>query len=97
MKKLALSLLGIGSLLAVSVSAANYSPAQPEPQYQEQCQPATNCYSDTCYNLPCNVPVNQTAQTPVPCTPAPCAPDTVCNPAPCNPAPCNPAPCNPGC
>lgn len=90
MKKLALSLLGLGSLLAVSVSAANYTPTQSEPQYQEQCQPAP-CYTDTCYNLPCNAPVNNTAQSQEPCTPcnpAPCAPDTVCNPAPCAPAPC---------
>ena len=83
MKKLALFLFGLGSLAAVSVSAANYSSAQPEPQYQEQ-------YDAT----PCATPI---ADNQVPCDPAPCAPDTVCAPAPCNPAPCDPAPCNPGC
>ena len=93
MKKLALFLFGIGSLAAVSVSAANYSSTQSEPQYQEQCQPV-NCYNTPAEN---QLPLAQEPCTPAPCDPAPCAPDTVCAPAPCNPAPCNPAPCNPGC
>lgn len=80
MKKLALLLVGLGSLATISVSATNYTTTQPEPQYQEQCQPVA-----------CDQPVNN--QLPLaqePCNPAPCVPDTVCNPAPCNPAPCNP-------
>ena len=103
MKKTALFLFGLGSMIALSVSAANITPSQQqEPQYQEQCVPAVNCYTEPCAQLPCNVPVSaqttaQEPNTPVPCDPAPCAPDTVCAPAPCNPAPCYPAPCNPGC
>lgn len=95
MKKLALLLCGLGSLAVLSVSAANYTSPQPEPQYQEQCV-AEPCYPDTtCYQLPCNAPVAQEPSTPAPCDPAPCypapcAPDTVCNPAPCAPAPCAP-------
>ena len=75
MKKLALLLCGLGSLAVVSVSAANYTSPQPEPQYQEQYQ-TVPCAPDTCTNLPCNLPV--------------CNPDTVCAPAPCAPAPCAP-------
>lgn len=84
MKKLALLLCGLGSLIAVSVNATNYASPQQEPQNQEQCI-AIPCNTDTvCNQLPCTQPVSQQ-----PCTPAPCNPDTVCNPAPCNPAPCN--------
>lgn len=102
MKKLALFLVGLGSLATVSICAADNTPSQnQEPQYQEQCVPVT-CYNDTvCNQLPCNVPVAQgqnganTYCDPVPCTtatycnPAPCATDTVCNPAPCAPVPVN--------
>lgn len=81
MKKLALFLFGLGTLMAVSINAANISSSgDPVPQCQETTQ-ATNCYSDTCVNVPCNQVV--------PCNTAPCTTDTVCNPAPCAPAPCN--------
>ena len=73
MKKLALFLFGIGSLFALSVSAANYSSIQPEPQYEEQTQP--------CNPAPCQP---DTVCNPAPCNPAPCNP-APCNPAPCNP------------
>lgn len=79
MKKLALSLFGLCSLIAVGISSADYISAQTTPQYQEQSQPAP-CPNDTCYNLPCNQ---------APCTPV-CNTDTVCAPAPCAPAPCAP-------
>lgn len=96
MKKLTLFLFGIGSLFALSVSAATYSSDQPVSQYQEQPAP---CFSDTvCNQLPCNVPAenvpcapvpcnNDSVCSPVPCAPAPCVTDTVCTPAPCAPAP----------
>ena len=87
MKKIALFLLGLGSLFAVNMMAETPSHNTPAPQQQEQPVP---CYNNgtVANQLPCNQE---------PCDPAPCVPDTVCNPAPCNPAPCNPAPCNPGC
>lgn len=77
-KKLALFLLGLGSLATVSLNAANYaSPQSEEPsQYEQPCTPAP-CYTDTVCNQ-------------VPCIPVTCTPDTVCNPAPCAPAPCSP-------
>lgn len=91
MKKLALLLCGFGSLAILSVSAANYTSPQPEPQYQEQCAPAPCVPDSACYQLPCNAPVA-----------VPCNTDTVCTPVPCNtPAPCTtPAPAPavvPGC
>lgn len=70
MKKIALFLFGLGSLLAVSINAANISDTQQAQAYPqvEQCVPA---------------PCNQTVPcTPV-CTPAPCNPDSTCAPAPC--------------
>lgn len=88
MKKLALLLLGIGSLMAVNIYAEDKTP-QPEPSGQEYCQP-TNCYTDTCTQLPCTVPVNNSqTDNQLPCAPVPCNTDTVCNPAPCAPAPTN--------
>lgn len=71
MKKIALFLFGFGSLVALSVNAANYSSSEATPQYQEQSAPV--CVNDTCTQLPCNTPVN-------------CPVDTVCAPV-CNPAP----------
>ena len=76
MKKLALFLFGLGSLFAVSVSAANYSSPQPEPQCIEQTEPTQPCDPAPCNPAPC--------QPDTVCNPAPC------NPAPCDPAPCNP-------
>ena len=82
-KKISVFLLGLCSLVAVSVYAGNYSPVNNdqnvviEQQYQNQ-DPSTPV---PCDPAPCDTT----------CTPAPC------NPAPCNPAPCDPAPCNPGC
>lgn len=59
MKKLALFLFGLGSLLAVSVNAAGINNSQePVPTTQEPCNPA-----------PCDTVCN-----PVPCNPAPCNP-----------------------
>lgn len=73
-KKFALFLLGIGSLMAVSMYAADNTPAQSD---QPVCQTP---YTE----LPCN---NDTVCTPVPCNQVICNTDTVCNPAPCNPTP----------
>lgn len=76
MKKLALFLFGLGSLIAVSTSSfANTGSG--EPQYQDPCTP--------CAPAPCPA---DTVCNPAPCNPAPCNP-APCNPAPCNPAPCN--------
>lgn len=91
MKKLALFFLGLGSLLTVSVSAANLTSQQQEPTYQEQCE-TSYCTNDTvsCQLPLAQEPCNPAPCNPAPCNPAPCQPDTVCNPVPCNPAPCNP-------
>lgn len=71
MKKLALFLLGLGSLATVSLSAFAYSPTQSEPQYQEQNYDQVPCAPDTCTQLPC---VPDTVCNPAPCNPAPCNP-----------------------
>lgn len=100
MKKLALLLCGLGSLVAVNASAMTYASPQNEPQYQEQCVPAP-CVTDTvCNQVPCNVPANvpcnQTGNVQN-CTPAPCVtPANASNSGvvPCvNDTTCNPAPC----
>ena len=83
MKKIALFLFGLGSLVATGLYAQTASAST------EDSGTATCCE----YVAP--VAVNSDQEPVVPCNPVPCAPDTVCNPAPCNPAPCNPAPCNP--
>lgn len=92
MKKLALLLCGLGSMFAISMSAATYASPQSEPQYQEQTQ-VCNTAAAPAYQVPCNVPencntVNNGETTAVPCNTVPCVTDTVCNPAPCVPAPC---------
>ena len=75
MKRLAIFLLGLGSLTAVSVSAFN-NDAQ-----NEQCEPVAQCYPAPCDSVPCN-PCDTT------CTQLPCNNPAPCNPAPCTPAPC---------
>lgn len=79
MKKAALFLLGIGSLVAVSVYAQTTAQNTQEPV--PVCEPAPCATTDQ--------PVNV-----VPCcgveTPVTCTPDTVCAPVPCDPAPCEP-------
>lgn len=73
-KKLALLMLGLGSMVAFSMYASNDTSVQQDPCYVEQCAPAP-CYTDsTCNQLPCTT---DTVCNPVPCTPA------HCNPAPC--------------
>lgn len=71
-KKIALFLLGISSMVAVSMYAADYTPSQ------TQNEP---------YGVPCATVPTDTVCNPAPCYPAPCNTDTVCNPAPCAPAP----------
>lgn len=80
-KKIALFLLGISSMVAVSMYAADYTPSQ------TQNAP----YGVPCATVPCNT---DTVCNPAPCYPAPCNTDTICNPAPCAPAP---ATCPGGC
>lgn len=63
-KRLALFLLGIGSLVAVSVNAGNLVPSSQDPA------PCVPIPCDTvCAPVPCD-----TVCTTVPCTPAPCNP-----------------------
>lgn len=71
-KRLAIFLLGLGSLAAVSVSAYNNVP-----QAQE-CDPVAQCVPAPCDSVPCN-PCDTT------CNPVPCNNPAPCNPAPCNP------------
>lgn len=75
-KRLSLFLLGLVSLIAVSVNAGNYSPS------------ATTEDPVPCYPVPCDTVTNVPCDTTV-CAPAPCAP-VPCNPAPtpCNPGGC---------
>ena len=83
-KRFALFLLGLGSLVAVSVNAANLSQdqqADPVNQTQQTTQ-VVPCYPDSVCG-------------PEYCAPNNCWTDTVCTPAPCNPVPCAPAPCAP--
>lgn len=73
MKKLAILLLGLGSLAVVSVNANNL-PQSEQTQPVAVCQPYAYCQpapcdsvpcvpaDSTCYQLPCNAPAN------VPCT-----------------------------
>ena len=84
-KRLAIFLLGLGSLAAVSVYAGNNYPVQDATTPTEQCTPAP------CDTVPCN-PCDTV------CTNLPCNTEVPCNPAPCNtPVPCTPAPCYTGC
>lgn len=65
-KRLAICLLALGSLTAVSVNAYNNNSSSTEPQEVAQYTPAP------CDTVPCN-PCD-TVCAPAPCTPAPCNP-----------------------
>lgn len=85
-KRFALFLLGIGSLVALSVNASNLSQSQ-QPVCDPNCTPVpcdTVCPAQVPCAAPNQVPCNAPAQ--VPC-------DTVCPATPCN----TPVPANPGC
>lgn len=75
-KRIGIFLLGISSLVAVSVYAGNNATVKEDGIRNELTYQTSN---DSTEWVPCD-----TTCVPVPCNPAPC------NPAPCNPAPCSP-------